>query len=307
MPLPQTAKALADESRIRILAALRQGELSVGEIVQALGLGQSRVSRHLNILAAAGLVVSRRDGRWVFYALPENGPGRAFLDAAFVLADPDPWLTADQRAVGEVLAARALETRRFFDAVADNWQAMREESLGGFDLPGAIVRLMPHAAVAADLGCGSGETLARMAPKAGKLIGVDSSPGMLEAAGRRLGKAADLRLGDLAHLPMPDHEVGLAVMSLVLHHLSDPSAALREAGRVLAPGGSILIAEFNAHAREEMRSRFGDRRLGFEPEEIRDRLMEAGFRQVRREAHALDSGLDLSIYTAEKPKPNGGQ
>jgi ArsR family transcriptional regulator len=307
MPLPQTAKALADESRIRILAALRLGELSVGEIVQALGLGQSRVSRHLNILAAAGLVASRRDGRWVFYALPESGPGRAFLDAAFTLADSEAAFEADRRAVEDVLAARARETRRFFDAVAENWPSMRDESLGGFDLPGALAHMMPLVDTAADLGCGGGETLARMAPKAGALIGVDSSPGMLETARQLLGKDADLRLGDLSHLPMPDHEAGLAVMSLVLHHLSDPSAALREACRVLAPGGNILVAEFDAHSKEEMRSRFGDRRLGFEPEEIRNRLLETGFRQVRREAHELESELVLSIYTAEKPQHDGGQ
>jgi ArsR family transcriptional regulator len=301
MTLTQTAKALADESRIRILAALRQGELSVGEIVEALELGQPRVSRHLNILAAAGLVRSRRDGRRMFYALPEGGPNKAFIDAAFELSNSEPQIEADARAVDEVLTARARETSRFFDSVAAKWREMRAESLGGYDLPSRIVELMPRVATAADLGCGSGETLSRMAKKAERLIGVDSSPRMLEAARRLVGEHASLRLGDLMHLPLAEAETDFAAMSLVLHHLADPARALRETHRVLKPGGTFIIADFDSHDKEEMRTRFGDRRLGFEPGEIIDRLGESGFMEVDRETRKLDTGLTLSIYKTVKP------
>lgn len=301
MALAQTAKALADPSRIRILAALRRGELSVGEIVEALGLGQSRVSRHLNILAAAGLVNSRRDGRWVFYALPEIGPNKIFIDAAFALANSDPELAADAGAVDEVIAERARETSRFFDSVASSWREMRDESLGGFDLPARIADTMPRARTAADLGCGTGETLARMAENADNLIGVDSSRKMLEAARRAAGGNASLRLGDLMHLPLAEAETDFAAMSLVLHHLPDPQRALAEAFRVLAPAGMIIIADFDAHDKEEMRTRFGDRRLGFEPSEINDWIHAAGFERIKRKAVRLDSGLTLSIYQASKP------
>lgn len=301
MELTQTAKALADASRIRILAALKQGELSVGEIVQALGLGQSRVSRHLHILADAGLVRSRRDGRWVFYTLPENGPGKTFLDAAFKLADTTPELAADADAVQEVIAERARETSRFFDAVAASWREMRAESLGGYDLPTRLSEIMPQVVTAADLGCGTGETLSRMAGKAQNLIGVDSSRKMLDAARKLLGDTASLRLGDLMHLPLAEAETEFAAMSLVLHHLADPSRAIKEAFRVLRPSGMIVIADFDAHENEEMRTRFGDRRLGIAVNEITQWLTESGFAKPEREAHELDTGLTLSIYTAYKP------
>lgn len=300
MTLTQTAKALADTSRIRILAALRLGELAVGEIALALGLGQSRVSRHLNILAAAGLVSSRRDGRWVFYALPESGPQRVFLEASFELADSSPDLESDARAVRDVLTDRARETSRFFDSVATKWREMRAESLGGFDLSGKIAELTPRVTTAADLGCGPGETLARMAGKAERLIGVDSSPEMLKAASRLLGRDASLRLGDLNHLPMAEAETDFAAMSLVLHHLADPAGAVREAFRVLRAPGTLVVADFNAHEKEEMRTFFGDRRLGFAPDEIPGWLTEAGFAEIGLETLDLPSGLALTIYTALK-------
>jgi len=301
MELEQSAKALADHTRIRILAALTHGELAVGELVEALNLGQSRVSRHLHILAEGGLAASRRDGRWVFYSLPASGPARAFIDAALDLAVADPEIQADARAVSAVLADRALETSRFFDGVADDWQTMRDESLGGFDLPGRIAEIMPQVQTCADLGCGRGETLAAMAEKAPTLIGVDNSPKMLEAARDLLGDTASLRLGDLAHLPMAEAEADFVTLSLVLHHLPDPAGAVREAYRVLKPGGGILIADFDAHGHEEMRTRFGDRRLGFEPHEIPKWLAMAGFSDIEREALDLTSGLAVSLYLAIKP------
>jgi ArsR family transcriptional regulator len=301
MQLEQSAKALADASRIRILAALRHGELAVGEIVEALNLGQSRVSRHLHILAEGGLTHSRRDGRWVFYSLPPTGTARAFIDAALGLAGDDPEIQGDDQAVQAVLAERARETSRFFDSVAAKWQTMRDESLGGFDLPAKIAEIMPQVQTCADLGCGSGETLAAMSGKAQNLIGVDNSAKMLEAARELLGDAASLRIGDLAHLPLAEAETDFVSMSLVLHHLPDPAGAVREALRVLKSGGTIVIADFDAHGREEMRTRFGDRRLGFEPHEIPKWLAMAGFSDIEREALDLTSGLTVSLYVAIKP------
>jgi ArsR family transcriptional regulator len=301
MQLEHSAKALADASRIRILAALRHGELAVAEIVEALNLGQSRVSRHLHILAEGGLATSRRDGRWVFYALPPTGPARAFIDAALDMAVDDPGLQADAQAVEAVLADRARETSRFFDTVAAKWGAMRDESLGGFDLPAKIAGIMAQVDTAADLGCGSGETLAAMSGKARNLIGVDNSAKMLEAARELLGDDVGLRIGDLAHLPLAEAEADFVSMSLVLHHLPDPGSAVREASRVLKSGGTIVIADFDAHDREEMRTRFGDRRLGFESHEIPKWLAMAGFSDIEREALDLTSGLAVSLYVAIKP------
>ena len=174
--------------------------------------------------------------------------------------------------------------------------------LGETDLEGTILSLLPEGGPVADLGCGPGELLDALSAKAQRLIGVDASPAMLEIARKKPRLAgASLRVGELEHLPLADGEARAAVMSLTLHHLSDPRAALAEAGRVVAPGGVLVVADYLKHENELMRERFGDRWLGFSSQEVSSWLDRAGFTVERIEEKPVKLGLRLGFYVARRP------
>ncbi len=291
-------KALADETRLRLVRILVRHELSVGELVAALRMGQSRISRHLGILVGCGLLRSRRDGAWTFYSASDQAPAAGFLAclAAYLdAAGPE----ADLAGVAEVLRQRRLETRRFFNAIAPDWASLRREVLGGVD-PAELVRaVMPRVRLAVDLGCGPGELLPVLAERAEAVIGVDSSPSMLALAERRtMGLPVGIRMGELEHLPMADGEADFLVVSLTLHHLPDPAAALAEARRVLAPDGRLVVIDFASHADEAMRQRFGDRWLGFSRDQLTAWLARAGFSLEDWSEHPVNKGLSVARATA---------
>lgn len=299
-------KALADATRLRLVRILSRSELSVGEIVTVLGMGQSRVSRHLGILVGCGLLASRRDGAWTFYKAAPEGPG------ADLLARLTPCLDAagtgdDFAAVEAVLRERRLETRRFFNAIAPNWGGLRREILGECD-PAALVReVMPRVETAVDLGCGPGDLLPVLAERARKVIGVDSSPSMLGLAERRsAGLAVGVRMGELEHLPMADGEADFAVLCLTLHHLPDPAAALAEARRVLSAAGRLVVIDFAPHQDETMRRRFGDRWLGFSREQLSFWFGQSGFALTDWSAYPVNNGLVAARAVAEARQPLRG-
>lgn len=304
----QYFKALSDQTRLRLVQVLRRFELSVNELVQLLDMGQSRVSRHLKILADAGLLHWRRDGLWVFYRASDDGAGRDFLAALAPFMEENAAARADLDTAARIIADRALKTRRFFDAVAEDWDALNREVLGDFDPAEAVCAVMPAGCgTAVDLGCGTGMVLERMQSHTRELIGVDGSPRMLELARRRLAASAtgkkalpvSLRIGELEHLPLRDGEADFACINLVLHHLSDPQAALREIRRGLKKGGLLLISDFERHAEELMRKEYGDRWLGFDADALCGMLAGAGFAPRVAERRPVDKGLVLLLVPAE--------
>lgn len=298
-------KALADETRVRLANLLMRYELSVNELVQILGMGQSRVSRHLKILAEAGLVKFRRDGLWVFYSAPEAGDKLDFLRAVAPFFPRDNVLRSDLALGAKALEARTLRARQFFNAIADNWDDLNQEILAGFDLPARAIAAMPqNCEVAVDLGCGTGGVLAVMGTRAARVIGVDGSARMLELCRARLGARAlesgkvSLRIGDLNHLPLADGEARFASLNLVLHHLDRPEEIFREIHRAIAPGGVLFIADFMRHNDESMRRDYGDHWLGFDPAELKRVLSRAGFEISRVEKQPVARGLCLFMLTA---------
>jgi len=304
MEILRYAKALADETRVRLIRLLMDFELNVGEIVQIMSMGQSRVSRHLKILVESGLAASRRDGLWTFYAAVPEGRGRLFLDGAAPFFEDGGEAARDLEAARRMVSERSLMARRFFDEAAPVWQDLSREILGDFDLAAKVAELLPSCGTAADLGCGAGALLSALAAKAERVIGVDYSPRMLEAARERFAGDArvSLRIGELEHLPLRDGEADCALLSMALHHLSSPADGLAEAARTLAPGGTILIADFDRHENEDLRRRHGDRRLGFTGAEMRSMLEAANFTGITEVGRAsLSSGLTLVFTKAEKP------
>jgi ArsR family transcriptional regulator len=294
-------KALADETRLRLLGVLCRHELNVNELVLILEMGQSRISRHLKILSASGLLVSRREGLWVFYSVPQSGRVRAYIDAILPFVENDPAIKADMAMAAGMIEERVHRTRQFFNTIAEEWDKLSREVLGGFDLAAAVSQHLSPCSVAVDLGCGTGNVLHAMLEKAGTVIGVDGSPRMLELARRRFsaaGERVSLRIGDLSHLPLRDGEADFASLNMVLHHVPQPAAGLGEIRRALAPGGLLVLTDFNMHNEESMRSEYGDHWLGFDRETLHAHLCRAGFAIVESALAPVERGLALHIIVA---------
>lgn len=297
-------KACADETRIRLLNTLINHELNVNEIVDLMNMGQSRVSRHLKILLDAGLLKCRRDGVWAFYSGAVTGNGKIFIESISPMLSKDETLQKDLIAASELIEERTKIARQFFNRIAGQWDNLKQDILGGFNLNTAITEMIPECTKAADLGCGTGDLLAALRTKSKKVIGVDSSSEMLKEARTRLNSfendTVDLRLGEFEHLPIRDMEVEAAVSSMALHHIQNPLLAIKEAGRIVEHGGTFIIAEYGKHADESMRQKYGDMWLGFHSDEINKWLEEAGFRLTGMQTFELKNSISLHLYKSIK-------
>ncbi len=308
-------KALADETRLRLLHVLAHYELSVNELVSILQMGQSRISRHLKILTEANLLQWRRDGLWVFYTVPKEGPAQEFIKSMLLFVDANALMQNDVHLGARCIEERALRTRQFFNAIAEDWDMLNEEILGSFDLAQSVCAAVPSPChLAVDLGCGTGSVLEKLLHKAQTVVGVDGSPRMLELARRRFATASQntqsplegedarisLRIGELDHLPLRDGEADFACINLVLHHLSNPLFTLKEVQRILRPGGTVFIADFDKHTNEKMRENFGDRWLGFDQDTMQNFLHEAGLSLVNIQRTTLQKSLNLLLIVATK-------
>lgn len=302
-------RALADATRLRILALLRSMELSVGELAQVLGQSQPRVSRHVKILCDAGLANRRKEGSWVFVALGDDdrvAPIAAALDGWNDGAgQPDHWAVADAARLAAVRADRSAAAAAWFEAHAAGWDAIRslhiaesavEVAIGDVLGSGPVGRLI-------DIGTGTGRMLELFAATARQALGIDRSSEMLRLAraklyGQGLGQV-ELRQADLHALPLADGAADTAIIHHVLHFAEQPGAAIAEAARVLAPGGRLLIADFDSHEREELRARYAHVRLGFSDEQIAGWFAAAGLAPVRTEI--LEGGaLTVKLWLARR-------
>ena len=277
--------ALADEIRSRILLLLDRHELAVGELCSVLQLPQSTVSRHLKVLGDGGWVVARAEGPSRRYTLaPQLEPEarRLWQVVRSQLAD-GPAAAQDAERLRSVLAERRTRSQEFFSASAAQWDALRAELFGQRADLLALPGLLDEDWTVGDLGCGTGQVAAALAPFVRGVIAVDQSRAMLAAARVRL-KGMDnveLRSGDLEELPIEDRALDAAVLLLVLHYVVDPARALAEARRVLKPGGRLLVMDMTPHAREEYRQTMGHVWQGFDAEQIGAWAAEAGLERVR--------------------------
>ncbi|MEG3165737.1 metalloregulator ArsR/SmtB family transcription factor [Sphingomonas sp. PB2P19] len=275
-------RALADATRLRILALLRRMELSVGELAQVLGQSQPRVSRHVKILCDAGLAERRKEGSWVFVALgrPDKvAPAAAAIDS-WAQAEPDHWATADAARLAAVRADRAASAAAWFEGHADEWDAIRSLHVAESEVEAAMASVLGEGPVGTliDIGTGTGRMLELFAGRAQSALGIDRSSEMLRLARAKLqGRAnTELRQADLYALPMADGAADVAILHHVLHFAQQPGAAIGEAARVLGPGGRLLIADFDAHDREDLRVTDAHTRLGFADAQIATWFAAAG-------------------------------
>jgi ubiquinone/menaquinone biosynthesis C-methylase UbiE len=299
-------KALADPCRLRLVAVLLRGEFTVQELTRILGMGQSRISRHLKILTEAGVLSVKHQGTWSYYgAGGESAFFAAIRPAIEQGVDQLAERPADLAAVAEVLEARRRRSQEFFDRHARQWDDLARTLLPVPDYRERLLALVPQGGVTMEVGLGTGGLLPALAARAARVIGVDHSPAMLEEARRRLAVAGlagiDLRLGEMTHLPLPDNGAGCAVLNMVLHHAADPAAVLREIRRILAPGGVLVLADLARHEREWLRDQLADQWLGFDASELLAWLAEAGFSETNLESVVAPAGQeDLLLVRAVK-------
>lgn len=274
--------ALADPTRVKILLLVRDLQLSMGELAELLDQSQPRVSRHVRILAEAGLVQRHKEGAWVFVGLHERAPSaEIYALIARLTGDGDP-IQAERARLAQVRAERQRAVDDWFRAHAGEWDLLRR--LGGpdEDVEAAILDAARHPGVGRllDIGTGTGRLLELLAPEAETATGIDRSPEMLRLARGKLtaggNQAADVRQADMRTLPFEPASFDTVTMHHVLHFADDPGAVLAEASRVLAPGGKLLVADYAPHQREELRTRFHHVRLGFEDEAVLGMLKGSG-------------------------------
>jgi len=294
---------LADATRCRLLGALERQELTVGELCLSLQLPQSTVSRHLRILADEAWVTSRADGATRWYALSPDLDAEARALWALV-REPmrvTPAAVQDVARIDAVLAARRTRSEAFFATASAEWDALRVSMFGARAYLTAALALLDPATIIGDLGCGTGELTAALAPHVAHVHAIDASAPMLAAARARTAGAANVTIaeGTLEALPLADATLDAAVLLLVLHHVADPARALAEVRRVLRPNGRLLVADMRAHSHEEYRSQMGHVWLGFDADALSTWLERAGFRGVRYVPLPVDpSATGPALFTA---------
>ncbi|HXG89170.1 MAG TPA: metalloregulator ArsR/SmtB family transcription factor [Vicinamibacterales bacterium] len=277
---------LADPLRCRMVLVLERHELTVSELCVVLQLPQSTVSRHLKMLLDAAWVLSRRDGTSRYYSMSIDeldSSAQRLWPLVREQVSETSGADHDDRRLKSVLARRRSKSEEFFSSASGQWDHLREELFGESFHLYAFLGLLDPSWVVGDLGCGTGQVSELLAPHVAKVVAIDSSPDMLQAARRRLkdGDGIDARLGSLEAMPIDDAQLDVAVIALVLHHLPDPARVLAECARVLKPGGRALIIDMLPHDRAEYQQQMGHVWLGFPERQMRKLLTAAGLAHVR--------------------------
>jgi len=313
LPLADRFQAVSDPTRLRIIALLARMELSVGELAQLLDQSQPRVSRHVRILADAGIVNRRKEGSWVFLALDDLDRTEVLLQLVEAWTDEDSaaLFHEDSQRLDAVRADRAEAAARYFAAQAEIWDSIRSLHVSESEVERAIGRALagrPFGTLV-DIGTGTGRMIELFGPRAMEAIGIDRSSEMLRLARVKLESAgirSSLRQGDMYALPLADGTADCAIIHQVLHYAHAPADAIAEAARVLAPGGTLLVVDFAAHEREELRTADAHLRLGFQDEVMTGWFHSAGL-EVDHIEHLEGGELTVTIWRGSKPAVSGAE
>jgi SAM-dependent methyltransferase len=297
--------ALSEPTRVRLLRLLEVEELGVGELARIVQIPQSTVSRHLKVLRDDGWISRRSVGTASLLRLDVgqlSGAARQLWGVVREAVEAD--FVEDARRMRSVLALRGADAA-FFERMAGKWDNIRADLFGDDFLLPTLLALLPGGLTVADLGCGTGAALEQLAPVAGRLIGVDSSPAMLALARQRLSGIAhaEVRPGSLSALPLEDTSVDVALIMLVLHHVEEVGPVLAEVARVLRPGGRLVVLDLVAHDREDFQRSMGHRHPGFSEQTVASLCQEAGlrladYRPLPVSSAALGPGLFVAVISA---------
>jgi len=299
MPLVlKSLRALSDATRLRIVALLEGDELSVQELQEITGIGQSRISTHLRLLQEAGLLQSRRDGKRSFYRLNRDpeGPKEEMVKLALAGAREVPEHAADRINLKRILQRRREQAQVYFNQVAGRFDRVYGPGRSWQGFGHLLLRILPPLEIA-DLGSGEGLVSELLARRCRKVIAVDNSEKIVaygtERARRNGLRNLEFRLGDLQNPPIDPRSVDLVILSHSLHHAETPSAAIAAAYRLLRPRGQILILDLLKHSFEKAHESYGDRWLGFAEHELQRWLEDAGFNRV-----------EISVVAREEDPPH---
>ncbi len=287
IPLLAGLRAAGEETRLRILALLAEGELSVSDLTDILGQSQPRISRHVKLMAEAGLVRRTREGAFAFFRLADGAGGGLAQWLAARLDGSDPVLMADRSRLIAVREARAQAAQNYFSRMAGDWDRLRSLHASDEAVEAGVLAALGGGPLGSvlDLGTGTGRILSLVAPRASRAVGVDASHAMLQVARANLEAAKsaghhhgriELRQGDIHALPFERNSFDVVIVHQVLHFLDDPARALRESAAALAPGGQLIVVDFAPHELEFLRSEHAHRRLGFAGGQVAGWLAEAG-------------------------------
>jgi ubiquinone/menaquinone biosynthesis C-methylase UbiE len=295
-------KAAGEETRLRVLALLAEAELTVSDLTDILRQSQPRISRHLKLLVEAGLVERFREGTWAFFRLAEHGGGADVARALIERLNPgDQTIARDRERLSSVRQTRAAAAQAYFRAHAAEWDRIRKLHVADEAVEDAIRTALSDKPFRSllDLGTGTGRMLEMFGPDIERGLGLDLSLDMLLLARDRLERAGlrncSVRQGDIYDLPLADDSFDVVILHQVLHFLDDGARAIREAARVLRPGGRLLVVDFAPHEQEFLREQFAHRRLGFAPDTVTQWITASGLDPVMHKSLAPEPGSEGKI------------
>jgi ubiquinone/menaquinone biosynthesis C-methylase UbiE/DNA-binding transcriptional ArsR family regulator len=309
--LTATLKAAAEATRLRILTLLAETELTVSDLTEILRQSQPRLSRHLRLLAEAGLVERFREGSWAFFRLGEHGSAADIARTLITRLDAnDPIIARDRERLAAVRSARAAAAQTYFRCQAAEWDRIRKLHVADAAVEEAVRAALADKPIRAllDLGTGTGRMLELFAPDIERGIGLDLSLDMLALARERLDRAGlkhcSVRHGDIYDLALPRDSFDVVIIHQVLHFLDDSARAIREAARVLRPGGRLLVIDFAPHDLEFLREQHAHRRLGFAAEAVTQWLEAAGLDVMRQQTlpPGPEGQIAVSLWLARDPR-----
>jgi ubiquinone/menaquinone biosynthesis C-methylase UbiE len=309
--LTATLKSAGEATRLRILALLAEAELTVSDLTEILRQSQPRLSRHLRLLAEAGLVERFREGSWAFFRLGERGGGADIARALIGRLDPeDPIIARDRGRLAAVRASRAAAAQNYFRRHAAEWDRIRKLHVADAAVEEAVRTALADRPIRAllDLGTGTGRMLELFAGDIERGLGLDLSLDMLALARERLDRAGlkhcSVRQGDIYDLALPRDSFDVVIVHQVLHFLDDSARAIREAARVLRPGGRLLVVDFAPHDLEFLREEHAHRRLGFANETVTQWLEAAGLDVLRQQTFppGPEGKIEISLWLARDPR-----
>ena len=307
-------KAAAEPTRLRILLLLAAGELSVKDLTLILGQSQPRISRHLKLLAEAGLVERFREGSWAYFHVSDSTQGgKLALDILALVDDADPIVERDRERAEALRRERENAAQDYFREHAADWDRIRSLHVAESEVEEAISAVLGPGPfnLLVDLGTGTGRILELFADRYERGLGFDLNQAMLAYARSKLSKVeltrSQVRHGDIYALALPDSVADAVIMHQVLHFLSQPAHAIREAARVLAPGGRLLIVDFAPHDVEFLREEYAHDRLGFGTPQVTQWFKEAGLEPLeQRDLAPRTKGgperLTVSLWLARRPE-----
>lgn len=300
-------RAAGEPNRLRILALCAQGDLTVSELTRILRQSQPSISRHLKVLCDAGLLERLQEGSWAFFHLTSGTPTADILRSLIdEIDDADGLIARDRERLGEIKEARSQLAAAYFREAAGSWDQIRALHVDEGVVEAAIHDLLEGEAqdTLLDIGTGTGRMLQLLSGRVREAVGVDQSHDMLAVARTNLSEPqyrnCNVRQADMYQLPFNDRSFDLVILHMVLHFADEPGDAIREAARVLRPGGTFVVVDFAPHAMEELRENHAHRRLGFRAEEVERWAAEQGL-QTTDVRTLPGSSLNVTLWKTRRP------